>query len=133
MTELAIVSTITPPNEQRPGSVGKVFPDMEVKVRDPETGKSLGPNQVGEMCFRGNMVMKGYYKNEEATQSCFDKDGFFCTGDLAYYDDEQYFYLVDRLKELIKYKGFQVNLLLYTFSYTFHFHFAFTFRFPLQS
>lgn len=95
-------------NVVRPGSVGKVIPFMSVKIRDPETGKSLGPNQVGEICVKGPQVMKGYYNNPQATRETFTSDGWLRTGDLAYYDNEQYFYIVDRLKELIKYKGYQV-------------------------
>lgn len=95
-------------NELRHGSSGKVITYMSCKVRDPETGKSLGPRQIGELCFKGPMVMPGYYRNEEATKNSFTSDGWLLTGDLAYYDEEEYFYIVDRLKELIKYKGFQV-------------------------
>lgn len=53
--------------------------------------------------------MKGYYKNPEATTQSFDSDGWLCTGDVGYYDDDSMLYVVDRVKELIKYKGFQVN------------------------
>lgn len=94
-------------NKGKPGSVGKVIPFMSVKLRDPETGKSLGPNQVGEICVKGPQVMKGYFNNPKATTETFTSDGWLKTGDLAYYDKEQYFFIVDRLKELIKYKGYQ--------------------------
>ncbi|EFA06717.1 Luciferin 4-monooxygenase-like Protein [Tribolium castaneum] len=90
------------------GSSGKVATYMKCKIRDPETGKSLGPGKVGELCFKGPMVMPGYYNNEEATRNSFTSDGWLLTGDLGYYDQDEYFYIVDRLKELIKYKGFQV-------------------------
>nr|CAI5816894.1 unnamed protein product [Callosobruchus analis] len=69
---------------------------------------ALGPNKIGEICIRGPSVMKGYYKNEEATKKDLDQDGFLHTGDLGYYDEEMYFYVLDRIKEVIKYKGFQV-------------------------
>ena len=95
-------------NDEKPGSSGKVVSYMSCKVRDPETGKSLGPGKVGELCFKGPMVTPGYYRNQEATRNSFTSDGWLLTGDLGYYDKEGYFYIVDRLKELIKYKGFQV-------------------------
>lgn len=81
---------------------------MSVKLVDPETGKALGSGQNGELCCKGDTVMKGYANNIEATRAIFDKDGWLHTGDVAYYDNDGYFYIVDRIKELIKYKGFQV-------------------------
>jgi 4-coumarate--CoA ligase len=93
---------------EKNGSVGKVVFYMSSKIRDHKTGKSLGPNQSGELCFKGATVMKGYYRDEEATRKAFTTDGWFLTGDLAYYDEEEFFFIVGRLKDLIKYKGFQV-------------------------
>lgn len=66
-------------------------------------------NEVGELCFKGNAIMQGYYNNPVATKSTIDEDGWLSTGDLGYYDEDGYFFIVDRLKELIKYKGFQVS------------------------
>lgn len=93
---------------RKPGSSGTVITYTAVKVRDPETGKSLGPNQLGEICVKGPSVMKGYIRNPQATRDTFTSDGWLKTGDLGYYDEDKYFFIVDRLKELIKYKGFQV-------------------------
>ncbi|CAG9839882.1 unnamed protein product [Diabrotica balteata] len=107
-TEGTLALTIMNKDVYRPGSCGKVITYMKCIVRDPETGKSLGPHQVGELCYKGPTVMKGYYRNPEATRNSFTDDGWLRTGDLGYYDDEQYFYVVDRLKELIKYNGYQV-------------------------
>lgn len=78
------------------------------KVIDPETDELCGPNKCGELCFKGPSVMKGYMKNKTATIEMIDRDGFLHTGDIGYYDDDKYIYVVDRMKELIKYKGFQV-------------------------
>lgn len=95
-------------NIGKAGSVGKVNRMFWVKVVDPETGKILGPNQIGEICAKGPMVMKGYLKNDEETKSIIDKDGWLHTGDTGYFDEDEDFYIVDRIKDLIKYRGFQV-------------------------
>jgi long-subunit acyl-CoA synthetase (AMP-forming) len=74
------------------------------------TGQNLGPREAGELCFRGSGIMKGYYGNPQATAESFDSDGFLLTGDVGYYDEDGFFYIVDRVKELIKFKGYQVNV-----------------------
>ena len=91
-----------------PGSVGTSVPNTECKVVDVVTGKELGRNEDGEIWIRGPQVMKGYLNNAEATRSSIDGDGFFHSGDIGHIDDRDEFFIVDRLKELIKYKGFQV-------------------------
>jgi acyl-CoA synthetase (AMP-forming)/AMP-acid ligase II len=68
----------------------------------------LGPNQEGELCVRGPQVMTGYLNNAEATAHTIDADNWLHTGDIGYADEDAHFYIVDRVKELIKYKGFQV-------------------------
>ncbi|CAK1593362.1 unnamed protein product [Parnassius mnemosyne] len=90
----------------RLGSVGEVTKDTVVKIVDVETREPLGPNQNGEICVKGPMIMKGYIGKERSED--FDEEGFFKTGDIGYYDEDKYLYIVDRLKELIKYKGYQV-------------------------
>ncbi|KAJ8898454.1 hypothetical protein PR048_003814 [Dryococelus australis] len=77
------------------------------QVVDLETGELLGPNKTGELCFRSPLNMKGYLGNLQATIDTIDREGFVHSGDVGYYDDDQYFYVVDRVKELIKYKSFQ--------------------------
>lgn len=68
----------------------------------------MGVKEVGEICVRGFMVMKGYRGNPGATAAMIDSDNWLHTGDIGYYDEEGFFYVVDRLKELIKYKGMQI-------------------------
>lgn len=89
-------------------SVGVVAVNTLVKVSDLQTNQALGPNEEGEICVKGPQVMKGYLNNEKATADVFDKEGWFHTGDIGYYDNAKHFYITDRLKELIKVKGFQV-------------------------
>ena len=91
----------------RPGSVGSPVQGIYAKVID-ENGKALRSNQNGELCFKGKRIMKGYINNPEATRETIDANGWLHSGDIGYYDDEFQFYIVDRLKELIKYKAFQV-------------------------
>lgn len=90
------------------GSVGILVPNVEAKVVDIVTGKPLPPNRRGELCFRGPMVMKEYYKNMEATSSVIDSEGWLHSGDICRINEEGHVYIVDRLKELIKYKGLQI-------------------------
>jgi acyl-CoA synthetase (AMP-forming)/AMP-acid ligase II len=91
-----------------PGSVGPSLPNTECKIVDVASGEELGRNQDGEIWIRGPQVMKGYLNNEGATAASIDADGFFHTGDIGHIDDRDEYFIVDRLKELIKYKGFQV-------------------------
>ncbi|KAJ0095625.1 hypothetical protein Patl1_16954 [Pistacia atlantica] len=89
-------------------SVGFILPNLEVKFIDPDTGRSLPNNTPGEICVRSLCVMQGYYNNEEETSRTIDKNGWLHTGDIGYIDDDEDIFIVDRIKELIKYKGFQV-------------------------
>ena len=90
------------------GSVGVLLPNTEAMIVDVETGKPLVINQTGEILMRGPQVMMGYLNNQQATTATIDEFGWLHTGDIASADDEGYFYIVDRLKELIKYKAYQV-------------------------
>ena len=87
--------------ELRATTVGRTLPDMEVVVKDPETGAILPANTIGEMCVRGYNIMKGYYKNPEATAAAIDADGFLHSGDLGTMDNEGYFRITGRIKEMI--------------------------------
>ncbi|KAA3490332.1 4-coumarate--CoA ligase 2-like [Gossypium australe] len=96
------------PRETKSGACGTVVRNAEMKIVDPHTGASLPQNQSGEICIRGTQIMKGYLNDTEATKVTIDKDGWLHTGDIGYIDDDDELFIVDRLKELIKYKGFQV-------------------------
>eukprot|EP01018_Ginkgo_biloba_P005454 Gb_41091 [translate_table: standard] len=92
----------------KPGSCGTVVRNAQVKIIDPETGVSLPHNKPGEICIRGPQIMKGYLNDAEATARTIDEDGWLHTGDVGYIDDDEEVFIVDRVKEIIKYKGFQV-------------------------
>ncbi|KAF9616764.1 hypothetical protein IFM89_032317 [Coptis chinensis] len=89
-------------------SVGFILPNLEIKFIDPDTGRSLPKNIPGEVCVRSQCVMQGYYNNKEETDRTIDAKGWLHTGDIGYIDDDGDVFIVDRIKELIKYKGFQV-------------------------
>lgn len=110
MTETSPVthSSPAPPHEVKFGSVGVPAPNTECKIVDLETGEALGPGERGEVCVRGPQVMKGYLNRPDATAHTIDPDGWLHTGDIGYADVDGHFFIVDRAKELIKYKGFQV-------------------------
>jgi 4-coumarate--CoA ligase len=108
MTELSPASHITPPGWFRPGSVGITVPNTQTRIVDPASGADVGTGEEGEIWVRGPQVMKGYLNNPQATTAMVDSDGWLRTGDLGYIDADGHLYVVDRLKELIKYKGFQV-------------------------
>ncbi|XP_066281399.1 uncharacterized protein [Branchiostoma lanceolatum] len=107
MTEASPVTHIVMEGEDLPGSIGQPLPNTECKIVDVESGKLLGEGEDGELCVRGPQVMKGYLNNPEATANTI-KDGWLHTGDIGHFDGTGNFYIVDRLKELIKYKGYQV-------------------------
>ena len=90
------------------GSIGQCIPSTECKIVDLETGAALGPGQEGELWVRGPQVMRGYLNRPEATAETLDAEGWLHTGDIGYADSDGHFFIVDRAKELIKYKGFQV-------------------------
>ncbi|CAN5281446.1 4-coumarate--CoA ligase family protein [soil metagenome] len=108
MTELSPVSHLTGPGMYKPGSVGVTAPNTETLIVDPASGESLGTDADGELWVRGPQVMQGYLNNPDATAATIDEDGWLHTGDIARIDADGHVYIVDRLKELIKYKGFQV-------------------------
>jgi acyl-CoA synthetase (AMP-forming)/AMP-acid ligase II len=110
MTEASPVTHLSPTHNEplKPGSAGRVVPNTEVKIVDPATGAVLGRKQEGELLIRGPQIMKGYLGKPEDTALAIDNEGWYHTGDVGYVDDEGWFFIVDRTKELIKYKGMQV-------------------------
>lgn len=112
MTEAGLLSVCLgfakSPLKFKAGSCGSVIRNAWMKIVDPATGASLSRNQAGEICIKGGAVMKGYYKDPEATRRTMDEEGWLHTGDIGYVDDGDEVYIVERLKELIKYKGFHV-------------------------
>jgi 4-coumarate--CoA ligase len=89
------------------GSVGRLYPNMTAKIIDPQ-GKELPIGESGELLMKGPNVFQGYWKRPDLQKETFDEEGYFKTGDVAHVDDKGNFYITDRIKELIKYKGFQV-------------------------
>jgi len=109
MTETSPVTHTNPfGGKIKVGTVGITIPNTECKIVDIETLEELGPGETGELLIRGPQVMRGYLNRPEATADCLDDDGWLRTGDIAVADEEGYFRIVDRLKEFIKYKGYQV-------------------------
>jgi acyl-CoA synthetase (AMP-forming)/AMP-acid ligase II len=110
MTEASPVTHLSPTRDVplKPGSVGRVVPNTEVKIVDIDTGDEVGPRREGELWIRGPQIMKGYLNRPQETAACIDAEGWYHTGDVGYVDAEGWFFIVDRTKELIKYKGMQV-------------------------
>ncbi len=103
-TEASPACTMTTTDEtleHRVNSVGKSMPCVETKIVDPETGEEVGPGVNGEFCARGYNIMKGYYKMPEATAQAIDKDGWLHTGDLACVDEDGYYKITGRIKDMI--------------------------------
>jgi len=112
MTELfTILCGMTSLKDQgiRRRPTGKLLPSMQAKIIDVVSGKSLGPNQNGEICIRTPCRMMEYWRNEEATRNSITEDGWLKTGDIGYYDEQQRFYVIERIKDLLKYNGYQVS------------------------
>jgi acyl-CoA synthetase (AMP-forming)/AMP-acid ligase II len=109
MTELAVGATTPRVGDVGAhGSVGKLLPNTELRVVDPATGDDMGIDGVGELLVRGPQVMAGYLDRDDATAATIDADGWVHTGDLGRIDADGMVWVVDRIKDLIKVKGFQV-------------------------
>jgi acyl-CoA synthetase (AMP-forming)/AMP-acid ligase II len=110
MTEVSGASHLGPmtPDAIKPASGGRLMPNVECRVVDTATGADLGPGEQGEILLRGPIVMRGYLNQPAATAATIDAAGWLRTGDIGYADADGDFFIVDRTKELIKYKGLQV-------------------------
>ena len=110
LTETSPVSHFHPIDSERVvlSSVGPMVPNSACRLVDPETGVDVAQGEQGELWIHGPHIMKGYFNKPEATAACLTADGWFRTGDVAVIDDQGWFTIVDRVKELIKYKGMQV-------------------------
>jgi acyl-CoA synthetase (AMP-forming)/AMP-acid ligase II len=110
MTEAspATHTTSDDPALMKPGSIGVLVSNTECRVVDPATGQDLGTGQHGELWLRGPQIMLGYFNRPEETRATLDAGGWLHTGDIGYADADGHFFIVDRLKELIKYKGLQI-------------------------
>ena len=108
MTELSPVSHVVPRTAPKSGAAGVTAPNTSCRIVDIETGQDLPAGAEGELWVKGPQVMQGYLNNAKATAESITEDGWLRTGDIAKIDEDGYMFITDRLKELIKYKGFQV-------------------------
>ncbi|KAK9511844.1 hypothetical protein O3M35_000426 [Rhynocoris fuscipes] len=109
LSEATCMLTVDSVEANKSESVGMPVPNTQIKVIDLEIGTERNFNEEGEICFKGPQMTKGYIDNPKANEESIDKDGWFHTGDIGYYDEDGYFYVVDRLKDMIKVKGYQVS------------------------
>lgn len=107
-TTARIFATVGGRECQVTGATGKLMSNCQAKIVDPDTGIALPPGNPGELWVRGPIIMKGYVGDEKATAGILDSEGWLRSGDLGYIDDEGFLFFVERIKELIKYKGYQV-------------------------
>ena len=108
MTEMSPVSHFSGLGRVRAGSCGQLVPSTSARIVDPESGEDVARGAEGELWIKGPQVMQGYLNRPDATAETITDDGWLRTGDIASVDDDGYFFIHDRLKELIKVKGFQV-------------------------
>ncbi|KAL6963447.1 4-coumarate--CoA ligase [Sarracenia purpurea var. burkii] len=111
MTELSPCALLTPLHlgYDKHGSAGVLIRDTKARVVSLKDGSDQSVHESGELWIKGPQVMKGYWKNDKATEEIIDKEGWLRTGDVVYYDEDEFFFVIDRTKELIKVKGNQVR------------------------
>ncbi len=109
MTETSPVTTMNPAKgERRLGSIGLPLLNTDIKLINPESGKEVAIGEPGEICVKGPMVMKGYWKKPEETKNVIDANGYMHTGDVAVFSDDGYLTIVDRIKDMIIVGGYKV-------------------------
>lgn len=109
MTEASPAILLAPLDNVKLGSCGGPISRTSVKIVSLDSGQSLGAHEKGELYIKGPQLMKGYLNDEKSTRETMHDDGWMRTGDVGYYDNDGHFYIVDRVKELIKVKGNQVS------------------------
>ena len=107
MSELSPLGLLNSDFNTKPGSVGPLVSNTLGKIVG-EKGQSLGPNEDGELLIKGPQVMMGYLDDPDKTEECLSHSGWLRTGDVGHYDEDGYFFITDRIKELIKVRGYQV-------------------------
>ncbi len=108
LTESSPTANTNPLERIKLESCGPPFADTFEKIVSLDTGEELPAGEVGEVALRGPQVMKGYWKRPKETAECLSEDGWLLTGDIGWLDEDGYLYILDRKKEMIKYKGYQV-------------------------
>ncbi|MBN2775213.1 MAG: AMP-binding protein, partial [Prolixibacteraceae bacterium] len=108
-TETSPVVSVNNPEFNRPGSIGKVIPNVEVRIENFETGEECNLREVGKIKVKGDLVMKGYYGDQELTDAVL-KDGWYDTGDMGYFDEDGYLWHAGRFKRFVKIGGEMVSL-----------------------
>lgn len=94
----------------KPGSCGYLRSGITCKIVNPETEETLGPNRIGELRLKTEFLMNGYHNME--TRDCYDNNGWYKTGDLMYYDNDEYFYHIDRIREMFKFRQIHIQPVL---------------------
>jgi acyl-CoA synthetase (AMP-forming)/AMP-acid ligase II len=108
MTETSPTTNTNPFERIKLESVGPPMPDTLEKIVSLDTGEELPIGEVGELMVQGPQVMKGYWNNPKETAACLTEDRWLHTGDVGRFDEDGYLYLIERMKEMIKYKGYQI-------------------------
>ncbi|XP_072764909.1 uncharacterized protein [Anoplolepis gracilipes] len=106
MTELGLATLQL--SHHKDGSCGTIVKNVQMKIVDPENGKVLDPNKLGEIWIKTATMMNGYYRNPEATKNSINEEGWMQSGDIGYFDQDGELFIVDRIKEMMKYRGYQI-------------------------
>jgi long-chain acyl-CoA synthetase len=107
LSETSPLAIANPVHRSKAGAIGIPLPDTDAAIVDPQSGKAVAPGQPGELVLRGPQVMRGYWRSPDETATAF-RDGWFHTGDIGRIDDEGYFQIVDRLKDVVNSAGYKV-------------------------